>query len=115
MQPEPKMRFNKDGFTYFAAETYLYWQISKKRGEEIMHKYRNLEVLRDAGVHLKFTLDMREFGLDKIRPMKLKIEAGQNDKWCPCDREEKVGVMPTQFLGRNEVVNEEFGWILPQA
>ena len=108
------MRFNKDGFVHFDFNDYLYWQITHEKGKEIMHKYRNLEILHDAGVHLKFALDIRELGLDKIRPMKLKIEVNKTDKWCRTEREWVVAKMPPEFLGRPDMIVDEFGWILPE-
>lgn len=113
MVAEPKMCFNKDGFMYFDMNDYMYWQITHARKEEILHKYRKMEVLRDAGMHLKFELDIDELGLDKIRPMKMKFAVG-DEKWCVSDREERPDLMPPATLGKPTVVIEEYGWILPE-
>ncbi len=111
---EPKMCFDKDGFTCFDCNDYLFWQVTHERKAEILHKYRNMEVLRDAGLHLKFELDIDELGLDAVRPMKMKFEVSADEKWCTSDREEHPNLMPSVTLGKASVVIEEYGWILPQ-
>ncbi len=112
---EPQLRFNKNGFMHLNYNDYLYWQITHERKKEILEKYRNMEVLCDAGMHLKFELDIDELGLDKIRPMKMKFEVNDSEMWCVSDREVRADLMPPSTLGKNKVVIEEYGWILPEA
>ena len=66
----------------------------------------------DNGIKFKFTLDIKELGLDRIRPMKMKFMAG-NDKWCVTDRIKGPDIMPVGGLGKFDVIPDEYGWIIP--
>ncbi len=64
-----------------------------------------LQVAKGLGTHVIITFDLDKIGLDKIRPMKLKVMAG-GASWC---REEN-GV---HTLGKHDVTPGDYGWLLP--
>lgn len=115
--------FNKNGLCPFEYNQFIYDQMFGEKMEKEIAKYRNCKVLRDAGVHLIFTLDIDELGLDRIRPMKMKIAtkivqgAGLDYKaiqWCSePERELRVDTMPKNTLAKPHVVPEDYGWIIP--
>ena len=86
----------------------------RERAEEELFKYRNTEVLKDAGVHLKFTLNTDEFALDRIRPMKMRFMVNDTEKWCVGTRISGVDIMPMITLGKYDTIPDEFGWIIPE-
>lgn len=111
--PDANLRFNKDGFAYFTYHEYFFNQMLRENADAELFKYRNIEVLDDAGVHLKLTLDIDELGLDRIRPMKMKFKVDE-ESWCTCTREVAPHLMPAVSLGKNYTVPDEFGWIIPE-
>lgn len=112
-KPNVNMRFDRNGFAYFSSTEYMFNQMLRERAEEELFKYRNTEVFKDTGVHLKLTLNMEEFGLDRIRPMKMRFMVNEKDKWCVCSRTAGAEMMPAVTLGKYDTVPDEFGWIIP--
>lgn len=88
-----------------------YYELWGSRTEEALWPYRNLEVLPGVGTHLMLTLSLSEIGLDRIRPMKLRIASGKKNvaangtSWI----QDKKAV---SSLGKNTIRPSEFGWIL---
>ncbi len=112
-KPDVNMRFNKNGFAYFSQTEYMFNQMLRERAEEELRKYRNVEIGEGSGVHLKFTLDTDELGLDRIRPMKMRFVVNETEKWCTGFRESGPEIMPMITLGKYDTIPDEFGWIIP--
>lgn len=107
------IRFSKTRKPYFTCMEYLYSQMYYERADEELAKYKNMEMTVENGIKFKFTLDINELGLDKIRPMKMKFMAG-DDKWCVTDRVKAPDIMPVGGLGKFDVIPDEYGWIIPE-
>ena len=82
----------------------MYYSLLEPRAKAILEAYRDLKVLPGEGTHLLLTLPIAKIGLDKIRPMKLRIMAGEVS-WI----QDADGV---STLGKDRVRPSEYGWIL---
>jgi hypothetical protein len=95
--PDGKAKLEPFGWT-------IYYQQVGQKAEKTLRKYRDITVLPGAGTHLLIKLDVRDFGLDKVHPMKLRITAG-DISWIK-DPDSPI------TLGKPEVRTGEYGWIL---
>ena len=111
--PDTVIRFNKEQKLYFTGAEYMYSHMFYERADEELFKYRNMEMSLKNGISFRFTLDIKELGLDKIRPMKMKFMA-DNEKWCKTDRAVAPDIMPSGGLGKFDIIPDEFGWIIPE-
>jgi hypothetical protein len=82
----------------------MYYSLLEYRSKVVLDAYRDLKVLPGEGTHLLLTLPITKIGLDKIRPMKLRILAG-GVSWI----QDADGV---STLGKDHVRPSEYGWIL---
>lgn len=71
-------------------------------------------MLDDAPFHLLFTLDIADFDIDKVRPMKMKF-IKDGEYWCrEPERELREDTMPRATLGKQYVIPEDYGWVIPE-
>ena len=113
-RPDVVIRFNKEQKPYFTCTEYLYSHMFYERADEELFKYRNMEMTIENGITFKFTFDINELGLDRIRPMKMKFMAN-TEKWCAHNRVKAPDIMPAGGLGKFDIVPDEYGWIIPEG
>ena len=82
----------------------IYYQLVGQKAEKTLQKYRDITVLPGDGTHLLVKLSLKELGLDRLRPMKLRIVAG-GTSWI---RDDASAVT----LGKGQIKTGEYGWIL---
>jgi len=104
MKPDATVHIAPDGSVKLGSNSLLYYSLFGARAETELAKYRNIETLSPS--HHILTLTLSEIGLDRPRPMKLKLAAG-GVQWCHA-----AEGFPT--LGKSEILPEEYGWILLQ-
>ena len=112
-KPDVNLRFTKSGFAYFSSTEYMFNQMFGERADEQLYKWRNTEILSSEKLHLRFTLDTDELGLDAIRPMKMRFMVNDVEKWCTGKRPIGTDIMPMITLGKYDTIPDEFGWIIP--
>ena len=112
-KPDVNLRFTKSGFAYFSSTEYMFNQMFGERADEQLYKWRNTEILSSEKLHLRFTLDTDELGLDAIRPMKMRFMVNDVEKWCTGKRPSGTDIMPMITLGKYDTIPDEFGWIIP--
>ncbi len=114
MHADVPMRCRKDGSLFHNVDEFLYWQMFGEKAEKEKAKYRNVQSFDDAEVHLLYTLNLSEIGINKIRPMRMKFVAG-GEFWCKePERPLLPDTMPRAHLGKPEIIPEDYGWIIPQ-
>lgn len=106
MWPDATMHVGYDGALKLGVSSKLYYSLFGKREEKEYAKYAHMQTARGSGTHVIFRFDLEEIGLDRIRPMKLKVSAG-GVSWC-------VEKDPVHVLGKHEVSPGEYGWLLPE-
>jgi len=100
--PDAGIDFLPDGRVQLQNEAKLYYSLFGEKAELELAKYADLTRTEDGFV---LELQLKQLGLDRLRPMKMKLKAGEIS-WC------KAGEgFPT--LGKNEVLPEEYGWWIP--
>ena len=105
MWPDATMNIGPEGKLSLGSASFMYNSLFGEREKKEYDKYAKLQVARGLGTHVILTLDLDKIGLDKIRPMKLKIMAG-GASWCW----EENGV---HTLGKHDVSPGDYGWLLP--
>ena len=103
--PDANMILTPDGkakLENFARN--IYYQLVGQRAEKALEKYRNITVLPGIGTHLLLKLSWKELGLEKARPMKLRIVAG-GSSWIQDDTSAVT-------LGKGQIKTGEYGWII---
>ncbi len=88
-----------------AVRSVFYYQLFGKAGQEELRKYSDIVTSTENGINHKITLKLSEIGLDKVRPMKMRIVAG-GKSWHSDENS-------VSHLGKFEVRAGEYGWILP--
>ena len=101
-QPDATVHIAPDGTVKLGSLSKLYYSLFGEAEAAEYAKYRN--IVTKAPAHHILTLSLAEIGLDKIRPMKMKIAAG-GVQWCHGD-----DGFPT--LGKGEVLPDDYGWWL---
>jgi hypothetical protein len=104
MKPDATVHISPDGTVTLGSNSKLYYSLFGERAEAELAKYRTIETLSPA--HHRLTLRLAEIGLDRPRPIKMKILAG-GIPWCRAEQG-----YPT--LGKGEVLPEDYGWILTE-
>lgn len=104
--PDAGVDIAPDGSVKLQREAYLYYSLFGERAEQELRKYSGLTTLEGEGTHHLLELDLKELGLDRLRPMKMKLRAGETS-WCSAGE----GAVT---LGKNEVVPEQYGWWIPE-
>lgn len=108
------MHILPNGECFFDIDEYLYYQTFGKKAERIKAKYSNVKTFDDAPFHLVFTLNIADFDLDKVRPMRLKL-VKDGEYWCrEPEREQRPDTLPRATLGKQYVIPEDYGWIIPE-
>ncbi len=80
----------------------LYFSLFGDRADRELAKYADHTV--DGTTH-RLVLHLEAFGLDMLRPMKLRLCAGK-DRWC-------TDPDPAPTLGKYEILPAEYGWLIP--
>ncbi len=102
--PNPAIAIHPDGTVKFGSEqdTKLYNSIFGDKWNAELQKYANKEKLANGW---RLHIDLRNFGLEKARPFKMRITAGSAG-WIKD---------PDAFisLGLSQVLIGEYGWMIP--
>lgn len=85
-----------------ATMYYSLWVGGKE--EKTLDIYKDLTVLPGEGTHLLLRLPLEKIGLEKVRPMKLRVLAGEVS-WIQDEN-------AVATLGKHRVRASEYGWIL---
>lgn len=76
---------------------------------------KGMITIRKAPFHLVFPLDIGDFGMDKVRPMRMKF-VKDGEYWCRKPRRElRYDTMPVETLGKKYVNPEDYGWVIPEV
>lgn len=105
MRTEANVLFTRNGPVLEDLSRITYYQLLGTAGEKELSKYSDTVTSTENGINHKITLKLSEIGVDKVRPMKMRIVASGNS-W----HKDESSV---SHLGKYEVRAGEYGWILP--
>jgi len=115
LHPDVRVNFGPNGLLPFDSTHYMNEQMFGQNRDAERAKYRNCQILPGDGTHLLLTLDQKELGMDRMRPMKLKIVAGEEYWTKELPRPYTSVTLPRGNLGRYTQIPEDYGWIIPKA
>ena len=106
LYPDAVLDIRSNGTVSLRDDAFLYNSLFGDRRSRELAKYENIRALNGDGTHLLLTLKLSDIALDEMRPFKLKIKTG-GVSWCQSPA-------PKYTLGHDDVLPEEYGWIIPE-